>query len=281
VTLAKENRLGEAGDTLGEAISLLKKLVADFPSVPRYRQDLASCFNNLAIVLEDQEQLGESEAATRQAIALREKLVEDYPDVLDHAVTLGGSYDNLAGLIRDQGRTAASLEWSEKAARILESIVAREGRHEFARACLRGTHAGRARAVDRLGRHAEAARDWQRAIALDDGKRRRFYKSRRALSLGNHAEAVALVREQAQAKDVSNRTLYDCAHTCALAAAVVKDDSLLRERYADDAVEFLRRAVAAGYSGESHPRPWTDEAFNSLRGREEFQKLLKQMETRK
>jgi hypothetical protein len=98
--------------------------------------------------------------------------------------------------------------------------------------------------------------------------------------LGNHAQAVALAHEQAQAKSVSNRTLYNCAGICALAAAAVKEDPGLRERYAGQAVELLRRAIAAGYSGAPRPGPGTDEAFDSLRGREEFQQLVKQLEAR-
>ena len=53
--------------------------------------------------------------------------------------------------------------------------------------------------------------------------------------MGDHAQAVTLAHEQAQAKSVSNRTLYKCAHICALAAAAVKEDPSLWERYADQA----------------------------------------------
>jgi serine/threonine protein kinase len=277
VTLTKRKRLSAARDAHGEGIAILKALVADFPSVPLYRQHLASCFNNLAIVFEDMGQLNEAEVTTRQTIALREKLVRDFPAVLDYAVTLGGSYYNLAGLLIDQGRTADSLEWAGKAVRILEPIVTREGRHGFAREWLRDSHAYHAQALDRLGRHAEAVRDWDRAIALDDGSRSGIYKSRRALSSGDHAQAVALTHEQAQAKSVSNGTLYECARICALAAAAVKEDPSLRERYAGQAVELLRRAIAAGYSDVPRPGPGADEAFDSLRGREEFQQLVKQL----
>jgi hypothetical protein len=91
---------------------------------------------------------------------------------------------------------------------------------------------------------------------------------------------VALAREQAQARGVSGRNLYEGARTCALAATTVKEDPVLRERYADHAVELLRRAVAAGYAGESRLAPRTDDAFNPLRGREDFEQLLKQLEAR-
>jgi serine/threonine protein kinase len=280
VTLTKRSRLVEARDAHGQAIPILKVLIADFPSVPLYREQLASCFNNLAIVLEDMGQLDEAEAATRQAIALREKLIKDFPDVLDHAVNLGGTYSNLGGLLKDQRRVSDSLEWYDKSARILEPIMAREGRHDVVRRTLRRTYSGRAQALDRLGRHAEAARDWDRAIVHDDGSRRGLFESRRALSQGDHARAVALAREQSQAKGVKSGTLYDCARTCALAATAAKEDAGLRERYAGYAIELLRQAVAAGYSGAPRPGPWTDEAFDSLRGREEFQQLLKQLEAK-
>jgi hypothetical protein len=50
--------------------------------------------------------------------------------------------------------------------------------------------------------------------------------------------------------------------------------------FADQAVELLRRAIAAGYSDVPRPGPGADEAFESLRGREEFQQLVKQLEAR-
>ena len=82
-------------------------------------------------------------------------------------------------------------------------------------------------------------------------------------------------REARCAKWVNN-----CACICALAAAAVKEDPGLRERYAGQAVELLRRAIAAGYSDAPRPGPLADEAFDSLRGREEFQQLEKQLEAR-
>jgi len=278
VTLWRLERLGEARDAHGEALSILKTLVADFSSVPRYRQDLASGFNNLAIVLEDLGRLDEAETATRRAIALRERLVHDFPEVLDYAVTLGGTYGNLGGLLKDQGRADASLEWYDKAVRTLEPALAREDRFGDARGYLRNSSSGRAEALDRLGRRAEAAKDWDRAAALDGGKRRWFYESRGDLSRGDHARAVALAREQARAQDVSSKTLHDCARVCALGSAAAKEDAELREQYAGRAVELLRRAVGTGDPGVSAQDLRTDEALEPLRGREEFRQLLKQLE---
>jgi tetratricopeptide (TPR) repeat protein len=278
VTLYKRGQLEEARDAHGEALSLMKALVAEFRSVPRYRQDLASGYNNLALVLEDQGKLDESEAATRQAITLREQLVKDLPLVLDYAVTLGGTYGNLAALLKDQGRAAESLEWYDKAVNTLEPALAREERLGDTRQFLRNMHSGRAQALDRLGRHAEAARDWERAVPLDDGKRRLYYLARGALSGGDHARAVALAREQATAQGATPKVTYDGACICALAAAAVLDDPQLHEQYAARAVELLRQAAGTDGVGVSIRRVKTDEALDPLRGRDDFRHLLKELE---
>jgi tetratricopeptide (TPR) repeat protein len=258
----------------------MKALVAEFRSVPRYRQDLASGFNNLALVLEDQGKLEESAAATRQAIALREQLVKHFPLALDYAVTLGGTYGNLAALLKDQGRPAESLEWYDKAVNILEPARAREERLGDARRFLRNMYSGRAQALDRLGRHAEAAKDWDRAVPLDDGKRRGYFESRGALARGDHARAVVLAREQAGTAGASHKTVYDCACVCALAAAAVPDDPPLREQYAARAVELLRQAAGTGDAGMSVQKLQKDEALDALRGREDYRQLLKQVEAK-
>ncbi len=273
VALWKLGKHDDAGDAYREALPILQTLVADFRSQSVYRQELANVFNNLALALEDQGQLEDSAAATRQAITLREQLVKENPLVLDYAVSLGGSYGNLGHLLRDQGRPADSLEWYDKAVDTLEPALAREDRHGTTRQYLRNIYSGRAQSLDRLGRPAEAAKDWDRVLVVDDGKRRLFYESRRALSLGDHARAVALASEQAQAKGVNSKTVYDCARVFGLAAVVVKDDPALREQYAGRAAELIRKALDAGYKG---PRldVRKDDALDPLREREEFRQLL-------
>jgi tetratricopeptide (TPR) repeat protein/tRNA A-37 threonylcarbamoyl transferase component Bud32 len=280
VTLYQMGQLQEAGEAHGEALALMKALVAEFKSVPRYRQDLASGFNNLALVLEDQGKLKESEAATRQAIALREQLVKESQEALDYAVTLGGTYGNLAALLKDQGRPAESLEWYDKAVKTLEPALAREEQLGDARRFLRNMYAGRAQALDRLGRHKDAAEDWDRAVPLDDGKRRGYFTSRGALSRGDHARAVALAREQAAASGATPKVAYDSACVCALAAAAVPDDPQLHEQYAARAVELLHQAAGPEGAGVSLKKVKTDEALDSLRGRDDFRQLLKELEAK-
>ena len=125
---------------------------------------------------------GEAEAAYRQALAIDEKLAADFPTVPDYAVGLGGSYCNFANLIRESGQPEAALGWYQNAIATLEHVVAQEPRLVTARQFLRNSHLGRARALDALGRHAEATRDWERALELDDGRAKEEIRSNLAVS---------------------------------------------------------------------------------------------------
>ena len=91
------------------------------------------------------------------------------------------------------------------------------------------------------------------------------------------AEANALT----EGKDVSGPTLYDAACVCALAAASVKDDAKLSEQYAGRAVALLCQAHKAGYFKEqarvAHLKK--DGDLRALRGRPDYQALLKELET--
>jgi hypothetical protein len=86
---------------------------------------------------------------------------------------------------------------------------------------------------------------------------------------------VAAADDLARANGATIDTLYNCACACALAAGAVKDDAALGEKYASRAVGLLRQAVAAGYKDVEHIQQETD--FDPLRGREDFQQVLKQL----
>ena len=70
----------------------------------------------------------------------------------------------------------------------------RDRRDRGARNFLRNMYSGRAQALEQLVRAAEAVKDWERAGVLDDGRRRLYYESRRALAQGDHAQAVGFAR---------------------------------------------------------------------------------------
>jgi hypothetical protein len=133
--------------------------------------------------------------------------------------------------------------------------------------------------LDRLGRHAEALRHWERALQLDDGKDRRVLRLGRSISRahlgGDHGQALA--EAEALAGDADGPALEGMARLCALASAAVAGD--LREPYAARAVALLRQAVAKGYQDIVYLKEGTDLA--ALRERPDFQKLLVDREAKR
>jgi eukaryotic-like serine/threonine-protein kinase len=265
------------------ALALQEKLVADFPAVPEYRRDFARSHNNLGNQLTDLKLSPEAETSYRRALDLQEKLVADFPAMPVYCLELAGSCVNFGMLIRDQGQTEASQPWFTKAIALLEPRVRQEPRLITERLFLRNAHWGRAIALDRLGFAAEALPDWDRAWELkaEDGDTPGF-RLERALALaraGRHAQAVAEAQALAEATDTEGKALYDLARVCSFAANSVKENDTLRDQYAARAVALLRQAIAKGYKNLEHLKK--DEDLKALQQREDFQKLLQELEKTK
>jgi tetratricopeptide (TPR) repeat protein len=266
----------EAQAAFEQAAAVEQQLVQEYPAVPDYRLSLSVTYNQLGILWRRQGERGAARAAYEQALAVQQRLVRDFPKVPSYRLELGASYGNLANLTRDGGQPAEALEWHAKALATVEPVLAQQPRLAQARRYACFGHTSRARTLDLLKRHAEAARDWGRAIELnDDPSRDAEFRRQRALSLaraGEHAQAVVAANELAAAKGAKPDTLLDCARVCSLAAVGVKDDPGLRERYAVQAVVLLRQALAAGYQEPARLRQ--DRDFEPLRERKDFQKLF-------
>src|SRR5262249_42119157 len=204
--------------------------------------ELAGSHNNLGYLLQGRGRLKEAEEAYRQALDIRQKLARDFPAVPGYRQDLGGTYGNLGNLERDNSHPQAALAWYAKALATLQPLLDRDSRQRTTQLSLRNVHWGRARVLGVLGRHAEAVKDLDRALALDRGRSGPFFRIRRALALaqaGDHATAVAEANSLSNGKDGKGATLYDAACVCALASASVKGDDELRDRYASPAVDLL------------------------------------------
>jgi tetratricopeptide (TPR) repeat protein len=149
------------------ARELFKKLVADFPAVPDYQHNLANSHNSVGIELME---LGHRDAARAEyetARDMQKKLAAAFPNVPEYQVSLGGSYSNFGNLVRDDGQPAESLQWFDLAIRTLTPVYEQDRRTVTAKEFLRNSYMGRAKAYDRLKKHAEALKDWDQAIELD------------------------------------------------------------------------------------------------------------------
>jgi serine/threonine protein kinase/Flp pilus assembly protein TadD len=277
----------EAEDSYHRSLELREKLVADFPTASAYRHDLALTYNSLGILLHELKRRAEADGAFRRALELREKVAGEFPGVPQYQLDLAGGYVNFGRLVLKDGRAEESLGWFDRAVAILDGILKNDFRVAAARTFLRNAHANRAEALATLKRHAEAVTAWDKAFELDDGSLNRpFFRLSRAHSLclaGDHRRASMVAEDLSQSPSPKDTTLYDCGCILALCAGATKDDATQSESYATRAVALLERAIGAGFARDKKhlEQMKTDKDLDALRMREDFRKLLKDVEAEK
>jgi tetratricopeptide (TPR) repeat protein len=224
-------------------------------------------------------QRAEAEQQLRKGLAIKEQLVAEFPAVPAYRVELGGSYCNLGSLLSGGGQPSDGLEWFDKAIATLAPVHEREPRDVTARQFLRNSHLARAMVHNQLRQYAEAVPDLDRAVELSPPEERPGLRSTRATSrlrAGQVAEAVAEVAELAKLP------FWDAGQLCGFAGAYAVASGKFadkKDEYAASAVELLQRAVKAGY--KNTVRLKQDGDLAPLRDREDFQKLLADLETGK
>jgi serine/threonine protein kinase/tetratricopeptide (TPR) repeat protein len=254
--LYDQSKPGQAEAAYRAALTIQEKLAADYPNVPEYRQELANSHNGLGnLLLYGLRQQNLAETAYRAALAIRKKLASDFPDVPAYAVVLGGSYCNLGNLLSETNRFGDALEWYQTAIQALGEVLGKDTLLVTAKEFLRNAHWGRARALDKLERYAEAIDDWNRAIQLDEGPNRQQFRLELARShaklgillagkgKGDQAESAYRTALSIQEKFVADfPTVPDCA--VELAGSYCNLGNLLSEsNRLGDALEWYQKAI--------------------------------------
>jgi tetratricopeptide (TPR) repeat protein len=209
------------------------------------------------------------------ALNILTNLIDGFPAVIDYQVDLAGSYCNYGHLLRDTGNPTDSLTWFDKAISTLNILHRKEPRLEKSGFFLRNSFAGRAQAYDLLEKHAEAVKDWNRAIELSPPWEQvgtRVQRANSCVRMGRIASAVAEVAELTKAGTWDAVQRYNFA--CIYAVAAGKDAGKKQE-YADRAMELLHRAVKAGYKEAAHMAK--DKDLDVLRQLEDFKKLMEEL----
>jgi tetratricopeptide (TPR) repeat protein len=275
---ALEHALGKpdvARLDLEQARDIQKKLAAQFPLVPDYQYHLAAAHNNLGGVLQTLGKWDEARSEFEQALDIRQKLVTQFPDVPAYQAELGGTYCNLGLLFLDRGQPADSVPWFDKAIATLTALHEKEPRDVTAKQYLRNSYWDRAKALDRLDRHTDSVKDWQKATDLGPKPAEPGFRTSRATSLvraGRVAEAVADIAELTKAGEWNSDQWYGFACVYAVASDKATDK---KQEYADRAMELLRKAVQAGWKNGAHMA--RDSDLDPLREREDFKKLLAEL----
>jgi tetratricopeptide (TPR) repeat protein len=241
----------EAETALKEAVRLYGILVRSRPDAgPEDWESLARSQAILGVAYKRNSKLKEAEEVQQQGLQTFEKLTHEHPDVREFSYGLGRCYMELAKTADLGGRLDVALVRYDKAIAILEDVLS--GGYETAR---------KAAMASRIGRSITLAKQ------------------------GNHARATDDVEALARRDGLTNVNVYDLACLCSRASAAAGRDEALspadrarrKAHHAERAMELLRKAVAMGYRHPAAMR--TDHDLDALRDRDDFRKLLADLET--
>jgi eukaryotic-like serine/threonine-protein kinase len=252
VTLFETGRPAEAEAEYRMAISMFQKLVEEDPTVIGVRHLLAITHVNLAHLLLSTGKPSEAEPHYHAGIANLRKLVADAPKVSDHRGDLAWALSNFGGLLRKLGRPAEALERNDEAIALIEQSIKENPKNLESPNNLVRSLTGRELARRALGDAAGAAADIRRAQSLSEG----------LPALGGVGPFNGA-----------------CAHA-ALAGLAGQDGAGVSaaegRAEADQAMALLRKAVDAGHRDPTEFR--AADALDPLRGREDFKKLVAELE---
>jgi serine/threonine-protein kinase len=267
------------------AIAVGERLVADRPGDPTYRNDLARAYLNLGVLLHATSGPAAARGEFERAVAMAEKVVADHPYIGRYRNLLAAAYANL-GDVLSIARDPGAARVHEKAVAVAERLVTDSpGNLEY--------QIGLAVALHNLGssrvqesRHEEAIpilrRAWEHQKAaqarMPSSPEVRQYLRQHGLALAESyralrrpIEAAAATRELIPLSSDNPGELYEVAQALALCVPIAPGPSVA-DRYAGEAVAVLEQAVRAGWSDAM--RPSRDPAFNPLRERGDFRRLL-------
>jgi len=243
--LLQMGKPAEAESECRKAIAFVQKVVNEDPAVPDYRSVLAGCHRNIGIMLLHVGKPAKAETECRKAQVLDEKLADDNPSVKFRRWQLVRTLDSLGDVLRLSGRTDEARDWYGRATAVTERLILED-------------------TTNPLFRYYLAYPLWRRALTLRD-----------------LAGAAADLRRALKSFDSLPRqwgqALFEtaCCHAALAGLAgragsgVSVDDG---EIEAARAIEWLRRAVAAGYRNANELR--IESALDSLRTRRDFRDLM-------
>jgi tetratricopeptide (TPR) repeat protein len=129
--LASMRGLKDGEETHGKAIKLLRRLVADFPTVPIYRQELAGRYYNLGLFYQQAKRFGEADGAYNEALALRRQLVSESPKDPDYQHTLATLYLGVGRSLEERGQAQEGEKHYQQAIGVLEKLASAKDSKEY------------------------------------------------------------------------------------------------------------------------------------------------------
>jgi serine/threonine protein kinase len=294
----QNKRLDLARIELRAAIDIRELQVQKHKAVADYAEELARAYYNLALWHKDQDQFKEAEKLFRDSLAIWERLVREQPMRTELVTAVFRTRNNLAHLLRETGRWEEALAEYVPTEQALRQILRDDERNAGAMEGLRNVHWGRAQTLELLERWQEAVQEWDRTLEIEQRIQPMSYRNRVLLlrararaHVGQHADAARDVLELANKPSLDGGDYLAAAKVFAAASAAVRRDTNLTgadreqqaEAHAARAVEMLKKAQGAGHFKitANIARMEKDTDLKLLRQREDFNKLVAELETSK
>jgi serine/threonine protein kinase len=163
------SRLGElkeAEKDYDQALRIYKRLAADFPSRPEFRQELANSHVNRGLVLRPTGRLQEAEKDFDQALRIQKRLAADFPFRPDFRRDLAISRNNRGLLLSAMGQLQEAEQDYDQAVSIEKQLAADFPSRPDFRQELAASHNNRGLLLHDTGRLQEAEKDYDQALGI-------------------------------------------------------------------------------------------------------------------
>ena len=244
----------EAEAELRAGLAIFADLASELAADPSYQRQVASAHNHLGNFYRDTKHPEKAAAAFTEAQKVYEPLAENFPTVPNYRSELGGVLNNLAMLRINENRLAEAEPLLVRAIANQRAALKANPKSPHYREFLSNHYAVLADAQVRQGQHRTAT---ESAVAMSGVR-------------PEHAEDA-----------------YDAGCLFARCVPLAQADQkiaeaqrlMLAQQYGDQAMMWLRAAIARGYNDVEHMK--TDDDLTSLRQRPDFQKLLAELEAKR
>jgi tetratricopeptide (TPR) repeat protein len=300
-TLFDEGKPAEALASVETARAIAQQLTDAYPSATQFQRLLATNHMNIGEALAEMGKPAEAMASQQSALAIGEKVAAANPtDIMAQCFLAQSEYD-IGEILAREGRPGEALQFYEKARARM-----RKQAEDHPTSYPRFVQAKLASSLERIGlflsasgKEAEALAACQEALSI----RGRLCKAHTAFTFmrgelaeshavlgrvqrraGRLAEAAISFRsagalvEKLPTLSVRNHYNLACYHALLAGVATEAGSGMTADEgvaSAERAIAALRQARAAGYSNVAQLR--TDVSLDTLRPREDFQKLVKEL----
>jgi serine/threonine-protein kinase len=288
---ADTGKAPEAEAELQKVVEVRRFLARLQPNRLAAQDELAMAYSNLGVFYGRCGQHARADAEMQKALAVLEEVTRDHPGATRSLLLLAQTCYNRAFHKRCDEKAEEALAWYARAQGILDDVLKKQPGDGTARTLLLTLHWDRAAAHMTLARYDAALQDWDRALALDQGKNRQRFRASRAVVLAHlkrDAEAVAEAEDLAGAKAPEPLNVFHAACACAVSSAAVRDDAALApaereklaEGYAGRALALLQRLHKEGYfkAPKRVKDLKTEKDLDAVRARDDFKTLLAAVE---